>query len=94
MASKELKSLSSIMIFTGNNSKLNAEALENRNYGYEDEFLGKLTKTTSGDSNWTYVSKEVFVETTPKWLKLNDLWEYAYSYIISTSVQKPVSEMY
>lgn len=94
MASKELKSLSSIMIFTGNNSKLNAEALENRNYGYEDEFLGKLTKTTSGDSNWTYVSKEVFVETTPKWLKLNDLWENAYSYIISKSVEKPVSEMY
>ena len=74
------------MFFTGSNSLNNALALENRQYGYEDENLGILSKTTSNDSTWSKIANETFVETTPKWKSLANLVEYTYTYINAKSV--------
>lgn len=94
MAQIYIKDISSIMVMTGANALNNALALENREYGYEDEHIGKLTKTSSNDSAFNKVPKEIFVETTPKYNGVTDLTELAYSYIIDKSVNKPVNEMY
>ena len=94
MKTIDIKDTSSIMIFTGSNSLDTALALENREYNYEDEYLGVLTKTKTNDSAWSNLSKEVFVETTPKYNDLTDLYVNGYSYIITKSVAKPQSEYY
>ena len=91
---KKLESLSSIMFFTGSNSLNNALALENRQYGYEDENLGILSKTTSNDSTWSKIANETFVETTPKWKSLANLVEYTYTYINAKSEVKPINDMF
>ena len=91
---KKLESLSSIMFFTGSNSLNNALALENRQYGYEDENLGILSKTTSNDSTWSKIANETFVETTPKWKSLANLVEYTYTYINAKSKVKPINDMF
>ena len=57
---KLLKSLSSIMFFTGSKSNDNALAAENRNYGYEDETLGTLNKDKDYNLYWSYMSDEKF----------------------------------
>ena len=90
----DIKDYKALMIFTGSRSLDNALALENREYGYEDEHLGVLTKTKTNDSAWSYVSKEVFVETTPRYNEFNDLYKIAYTYINAKSDVKPQSEMY
>lgn len=94
MAQIKLKDISSIMIFAGENANNNALALENRNYGYEDEIIGVLTKTSSNDSAFNKVPKEIFVETTPKYNDLSDLTNNAFAYIINKSTDKPVNEIY
>ena len=82
------------MFFTGSNSLNNALALENRQYGYEDENLGILSKTTSNDSTWSKIANETFVETTPKWKSLANLVEYTYTYINAKSEVKPINDMF
>lgn len=94
MAKIDVKDISSIMVFTGANSLNNALALENREYGYEDEFIGKLTKTASNDSAFNKVTGEIFIETTPKYNNVDDLTILAYSYIINKSSEKPTNTMY
>jgi hypothetical protein len=91
---KLLKSLSSIMFFTGSKSNDNALAAENRNYGYEDETLGTLNKDKDYNLYWSYMSDEKFSENPTNWTTLNDIYDYAYTYISTKSESKPINEYY
>lgn len=97
MKTKLIKNLDSLMIFTGANANVNAQALEDRKYDiFSDDYIGTLKLNKDYDSVFSNTQSEIFIETTPKYKSIKDVTEIAYSYIINKSVSKPTdtTQMY
>ena len=93
MAKKKITSLDSLMFFTGKNADVNAQHLEDREYGIFDEYIGELNINKDFDSVFSYTLSEVFVETTPKYNSIKDLTKIANSYILNKSKEKPAKDV-
>lgn len=85
-----LNSLDSLMVFTGSNAYNNALALENREYKYNDEFIGTLQLTSSYDSVFSNYPNEIFVESTPKYTSIDNLVNISYAYITNKLSAKSI----